>query len=93
MHQVIKLEYSKWVKPYIMLNTRLRMAAKNQFEKDFFKLVNNSIFGKTMENIRKHKDMKLVKSKKKYRKYIIRPNCKDGYPFSKALFAVEIRVN
>ena len=63
--------------------------AKNAFEKDFFKLMNNSVFGKTMENIRNHKNMKLVKSDKKYLKHVMKPNFKDGYPFSKHLFAVE----
>ena len=78
------------MKAYIMLNTRLRMAAKNEFEKDFFKLMNNSVFGKTMENIRNRKEMKLVTSEQKYRKYVMKPNFKDGHPFSKHLFAVEM---
>ena len=75
---------------YIMLNTRLRKAAKNEFEKDFFKLMNNSVFEKTMENIRNHKDMKLVTNDKKFLKYTMKPNFKDGFPFSKHLFAAEM---
>ena len=90
VRRVIEFRQSKWMKPYIMLNTRLRTAAKNEFEKDFFKLMNNSVFGKTMENIRNHKDMKLVTSDKKYLKYVMKPNLKDGFPFSKHLFAVEM---
>ena len=90
VHRVIEFQQSKWMKAYIMLNTRLRKDAKNEFEKDFFKLMNNSVFGKTMENIRNHKDMKLVTSDKKYLKYVMKPNFKDGHPFSKHLFAVEM---
>ena len=56
----------------------------------FFKLMNNSVFGKTMENIRNHRDMKLVTSKQKYQKYIMKPKFKDGFPFSKYLFTVEM---
>ena len=90
VHRGIEFQQSRWVKAYIMLNTRLRKDAKNEFEKDFFKLMNNSVFGKTMENIRNHKDMKLVTSDKKYLKYVMKPNFKDGHPFSKHLFAVEM---
>ena len=65
-------------------------AAKSEFEKDFFKLMSNSVFGKTMENIRDHKDMKLVTSREKHAKYVMKPNFKDGHSFSKHLFAIEM---
>ena len=90
VHRVIEFQQSRWMKAYIMLNNRLRKDAKNEFEKDFFKLMNNSVFGKTMENIRNHKDMKLVTSNKKYQKYAMKPNFKDSHPFSKHLLAVEM---
>ena len=56
------------------MNTELRKKAKNDFEKDLFKLMNNSVFGKTMENIRKHRDIKLVKTDKKRSKLVSEPN-------------------
>ena len=90
VHRVIEFEESKWMKADIMLNTKLRKEAKNEFERDFLKLMNNSTFGKTTENFRNHKDMKLVTSHKKYLKYVTKPNFKDGHPFSKHLFAVEM---
>ena len=89
VHRVIEFQHSQWMKAYIMLNAKLRTAAKNEFEKDFFKLM-NSVFGKTMKNIRNHKDMKLVTSKRKYQNYVMKPNFKDCFPFSKHLFAVEM---
>ena len=59
-------------------------------QNDFFKLMNNSTFQKAMENIRNYKNMKLVTSREKYTKYMMKPNLKDGYPFSIDLFAIEM---
>ena len=82
------------MKFYIMLNIWLRKDAKNEFKKDFFKLMNNSVFGKTMENIRNHKNMKLVTSEKKYLKYVMKPNFKDGFPlFAAEMGKTEIKMN
>ena len=90
VHRDIRFEQCNWMNPYIMLNTKLRTTGKNEFEKDFFKLMSNSVFEKTMENIRNHKDMKVVTSQEKYAKYVMKPNFEDGYPVSKELFAVEM---
>ena len=74
VHRVIVFNQEAWLKKHIDINTELRKKASNDFEKDFFKLMNNAVFGKTMENVRKHRDIKLVKTDCKRNKLVSEPN-------------------
>ena len=74
IHRIIEFNQKAWLKPYIDMNTELRKLAKDDFEKDLFKLVNNAVFGKTIENIRKHRNIKLVTTDKKRNKLVSEPN-------------------
>ena len=73
------------------MNTKKRKEAKNEFEKDFFKLMNNSAFGKTMKNVRNHRDIKLVTTEKQRRKLVSEPNYHTTKHFSENLLAIEMK--
>ena len=91
VHRVIQFNQEAWLKPYIDMNTKLRKEAKNEFEKDFFKLMNNSVFGKTIENVRKHRDIKLVTTDEKINKLVSEPNYHTTKRFSENLLAIEMK--
>ena len=91
IHRIIEFNQEAWLKPYIDVNTELRKAAKNDFEKDLFKLMNNSVFGKTIENIRKHKDTKLVTTDKKRSKLVSETNCHTINLISEDLSIIEMK--
>ena len=90
VHGVIEFRQEAWLKPYIDMNTRLRTNAKNYFEKDFFKLMNNSVFGKTMENVRNHRDIKLVTTNESRNKLVSEPNYHTTH-FSENVMAMEMK--
>ena len=91
VHRIIEFNQEAWLKIYIDMNTELIKIAKNDFEKDFFKLMNNAVFGKTMENARKHRDIKLVATDKKKSKLVSEPNYHTINLISENLSIIEMR--
>ena len=88
VHRVLKFDQSPWLKQYVDFNTEKRKHAKNSFEKDFFKLMNNSVVGKTMENLRKRVDIRLVTNEKKLYKLTSNPTFESNKIFNENLMAV-----
>ena len=88
VHRALKFNQSAWLKQYIDFNTQKRTNAKNAFEKDFFKLMNNSVFGKTMENLRKRADVRLITDEKKLMKMTSKPTYVNSNIFNENLVAV-----
>ena len=91
VHRVIEYNQSNWLKPYIDKNTKLRANAKNEFEKNFFKLMNNAVFGKMIENVRKRRDIKLIVTEERRKKLTSEPNYESCKAFSDHLMAIEMR--
>ena len=87
VHQVLEFDQSPWLKQYIDFNTQKRTNAKNAFEKDCFKLMNNSIFAQTMENIRKRVDVRVVTDKNKLLKLTPKPTYVSSKIFNENLVA------
>ena len=90
VHRVIQFNQKAWLKSYINMNTKLRTEAKNDFEKGFFKLMNNAVFGKTMENVRKHGDIKSVTTDKRRSQLLSEHNYHRTKHFSDNLTAIEM---
>ena len=88
VHRVLEFNQSPWLKQYIDYNTDKRKNAKNPFEKDYFKQMNNSVFGKTMENIRKRVDVRLITDEKKLLKYASKPTYVSSKIFNENLVAI-----
>ena len=91
VHRVIKFTQKTWMKKYFDKNTKLRTNAKNNFEKDLFKLMNNSVFGKTMGNVRNPRDIKLVVTYERRKKLASEPNYHTCKQFDDNLIAIDMR--
>ena len=88
---MIRFDQKAWLKPYIDMNTEIRKEAKNDFEKDFFKLMNNAVFRKAMENVRKYRDTKLVTTDKRRNQLASEPNYHTTKYFLENLMAIEVK--
>ena len=91
VNRIIQFKQKVWLKTYIDINTELRKNAKNEFEKNFFKLMSNSVFGKTMKNNRIHRDIKLLTSDKRRKQLVSEPNYHSCKKFSDQLMGIEIK--
>ena len=90
VHRILKFKQSNWLKEYIMFNADKRKNALNNFDKDLFKLTNDSVFGKTMGNLRKRINVRLINNSKEYLKCASRPNFVSQKIFSKNVIAVHL---
>ena len=88
IHRILKLKQSDWMRSYIDFNTQKRMISNNEADKNFFKFMNNSVYGKTMENLRKSIKVRVVKNSQDFNKYTSRPTCVNWKVFENDLAAI-----
>ena len=88
IHRILKFKQSHWLKKYIDFNTDKKKNAANNFEKDFFKLMNNTVFSKKLENLRNIIIITLINNAKDYIRYIIKPSFVLQKIFSKNFVAI-----
>ena len=88
IHRILKFKQKDWMKPYIDFNTERRKEATNEADKNHFKLLNNAVYGKTMENMRKRIKIRVVKNAKDFIKYTSRPTCVNWKVFENNLAAI-----
>ena len=91
IHTAIKFNQEAWIAPYIAENTRKRQLAQDEFERDYYKLLNNSFFGKTMEQVRKRRDIKLVSNERQHQWQVSKPGFKRFVKFGKNLIGLEVK--
>ena len=91
IHRAISFNQDKWLKSYTELNTKLRRKVKNEFGKNIYKLMNNSVFSKTMKNLRKDKDLKLIKTERRGKYLVSQPNYYSTRYFSENLISIEMK--
>ena len=89
VHNIVSFKQKQWLKPYIEFNTNMRTKANNDFEKDFFKLMNNAVFGKTMENVKNRVNIHATTSYKNAEKWFSKINMKDSKEFN-GLYLIEM---
>ena len=90
VHRVVECNQNAWLNSYIDMDTDLRKKAKNDFEKEFLKLMNNAVFEKTIENVRKHRDIKLVTTESGRNYFVSEPNYHTTKFFKENLLAIEL---
>ena len=91
VHRITQFNQEAWLKPYIDMNTKLRKEAKNDFKKDFYKKMNNAVFGKKMENVRNHRDIKIVTTNRQRNRLASEPNYHTTKCISKNLLIIEMK--